>query len=152
MKRAIALIILFVLFFTTLLVLPTSVYAANPRHVVLLRETQECAMCDLSNAYLIAANLEGNFMLGSNLSRANFKAANLRGASLSRANLSGADLSMTNLTLAKLALANLTNANLDHADLSKADLLSANLTGVNLDTAKLCQTIMPDGIASNRDC
>lgn len=73
---------------------------------------------------------------------------------LRRADLRGADLSRASLVFAVLV-----DARLDGADLTGADLEQANLAGASgvtqaqIDAAGfLCQTILPDGRLSERDC
>ena len=115
---------------------------------------------NLQGAELNSANLQGAFLNSANLTGAVLEFANLQGAELISANLTGAVLSFANLTGADLSFANLTGADLDSANLTGAVLYSANLQGaVNLTQdqlalAKLCRTILPEGITldPNRDC
>jgi uncharacterized protein YjbI with pentapeptide repeats len=101
--------------------------AENPAHVNRLITTRQCPYCDLY--------------------RANLSLANLRGA-----NLLGADMYRVDLKLTDLRDANLAAANLYEADLRGADLTGAILDGADLGNAKLCGTIMPDGIKSQQGC
>ncbi len=76
---------------------------------------------NLTDAFLLRANLPG-----ADLQHADLMDANLTGADLTRANLSGAILTGAELTDAKLVLANLTNADLRGADnLTRGQLNSA---------------------------
>lgn len=101
--------------------------AENIEHVRQLLATKQCPKCELSNAGLVLANLEGANLSGANLNRAN----------LSRAQLAGADLKEANLTSASLFGANLAGADLRGANLAGADLREANLAGVKLEGANL---------------
>ncbi|MBN8564244.1 MAG: pentapeptide repeat-containing protein [Leptolyngbya sp. UWPOB_LEPTO1] len=81
---------------------------------------------------------------------------------LERTNLEGANLSGTDFRAANLRRVNLSRTDLSKADLSKADLRDTNLSFANLkdaimfepilDGTLLCNTIMPDGTKSDRDC
>jgi uncharacterized protein YjbI with pentapeptide repeats len=102
---------------------------------------------DLSMADLSEANLFGAKLIGAKLSKSKFIGANLIGADLSKADLSEANLSRAQLIASKLIGADLSNANLYEAEtLSKVQLKLV------LDQAKLCNTTLPDGEVSNRDC
>jgi uncharacterized protein YjbI with pentapeptide repeats len=117
-----------------------------------LLKTGECARCDLMDANLEEANLEGVELARADLTRANLKSANLVqsdlegtnletadlvGANLGRANLQGANLNNSYLEGADLIRANLANANLEGADLMRADLVRATLEGADLLRASL---------------
>lgn len=58
----------------------------------------------------------------------------------------------TNLTGADPTEANLYKVKLDQAGLSQADLSIAKLEGVVLDSARLCETVFPDGSIANDGC
>jgi len=137
---------------------------------------------NLEGIQLPSANLSGANLREANLLRANLREANLKEAKLSEAKLTGADLKRANLRQAilrgaKLEDASLQAANLYQANLEKANLWGANLEGANLEGAKLldanlekanlrgatlkeaqwkdarlCQTTLPDGTISDRDC
>ena len=134
-----------------------------------LQETRGCFGCDLSRVNFSGANLEGVDLRSINLQGANLKNANLRGANLEwadlhNANLEGADLSGANLRETSLVDANLQGANLEASKLETADLRNANLIRANLvkaltpddiqasNSVTLCQTRLPNGIISGRDC
>ncbi len=117
-----------------------------------LLKTAHCSRCELVDANLEEANLEGADLGMANLVRANLKGANLvradlegatlKGAdlvhaNLGRADLEGADLENAYLERADLVRANLSNANLEGADLVRADLVRANLEGADLIRASL---------------
>jgi uncharacterized protein YjbI with pentapeptide repeats len=112
----------------TSLCLTLPVKAENPEHLKQLRETKQCAKCDLSGADLSGADLSFAVLTGANLSGANLKGANLSNADLSRANLNKADLSYANLNKAYL-----TNANLHQSKFIGASL--NNTTGLPVITA-----------------
>ena len=90
--------------------------AANPDHVQQLKETRQCASCDLTEAALSGVQLEGANLAGANLSNADLYGANLRGANLAGAVLNGANLKL--------------------ADLSGA--VDADLTGADTDSRTVC--------------
>lgn len=115
---------------------------------------------NLEGANLWDANLEGANLEDANLEGANLWDANLEGAGLKDANLKGANLGKANLEGAYLGFVNLEGTNLWGANLEGAGLFRANLKGVisltegQLTQAKLCLTILPEGITLNpdRDC
>ena len=78
----------------------------------------------------VRPNLTDAYLVGANLNRADLTTANLTAAKLNRANLSGADLRYAILTGADL-----TDANLTAANLTGAKLTGAKLTGANLERA-----------------
>ena len=119
-----------------------NIQGANLR-MALLRGT-DFSFASFNNANLRFAILQGSDLKYADLKYANLSNAKLNGANLSRANLSGA---------------NLRDADLNEADLSRANLRDANLTNKSKNLSKkqkeqaiLCNTIMPDGTVSNRDC
>ncbi len=105
------------------------------------------ASLDLSNTYLLRANLQGVKLIGVNLQNVNLQGANLRRASLQRVkligarligvDLRGANLENANLRRAYLERARLEEANLWKAKLIRANLLGAYLQGTNLESANL---------------
>lgn len=103
--------------------------AENISHTNQLLSTNQCPLCDLSNAGLVMANLRNANLSGADLSRANLSRADLSGANLSGADLSGASLNGTNLMAA-----NLSGANLSGVDLREANLNNANLVDAIVDT------------------
>ncbi|MGB3491182.1 MAG: pentapeptide repeat-containing protein [Elainellaceae cyanobacterium] len=112
---------------------------------------------DLSGADFTVANL-----FQANLDRANLSGANFSGVDLSSATLRDADLSGANLTNAVFVGSDLAGANLENVywtgadfkdtDLSKVNLTGVQFRGVDLTGVVLCQTTMPSGDISNRDC
>ena len=96
--------------------------AFDPVHLKRLKETNECASCDLSDADLF----------NDELTNANLIGANLTGTNLSSANLSDTDL---------------TYANLSGTDLSFVDLIFARIKGT-----VFCDTTMPDGSVKKYSC
>ena len=136
------------------------------------RRGENLERAELFSASMINANLfEGSFA-GANLFAGTFtsanafasglQAANLYAAKFDQANLYESDLREANLFKtdlrdANLYRADLTGANLFGADLAGANLFGANLEGANVvkanvDEALLCNTTMPDGSISDRDC
>lgn len=117
--------------------------------------------CDLSNAVVTGANLQGASFNQSKLNKANLQGANLHKADFGRAalvaaNLRDANLSKTycsyaNFQGADLRGANFTNAYLSNANLRGANLCGANLTGAQITNDQLAQartnllTILPSG-------
>lgn len=73
-------------------------------------------------------------------------------ANLSDANLTQAMMKWTNLTGADATEANLCMVKLDRAGLSLADRSIARLEGVVLDSARLRETVLPDGSIANDGC
>ncbi|RME19735.1 MAG: pentapeptide repeat-containing protein [Deltaproteobacteria bacterium] len=104
---------------------------ANPEHIAILkqgvtawnqwREDNPDVRPDLSEAYLMGADMKG---------------FNLAGASLYYARLDGADLAGADLTEADLRRASLVKANLKDAIALRARLNYADLSGAKLDYAR----------------
>lgn len=121
---------------------------------------------DLSEAYLIKANLSGanlsntrfhndimpmGVLTGTQLIHANLSRANLNGADLTHVNLIGANLSEANLNNAHLpkefiSEAILTGAFLKNVDLSGVDLSKKDLSGGDFSGANLKQTNLTDTV------
>jgi len=93
---------------------------------------------------LSETNLTDAWLMEANLSGVNLKGANLTDAWLMEANLTGADLTGANLTGANLYDANLTRANLTGANLKGAGLGRANLENAILDGAILTEIYIWD--------
>ena len=107
--------------------LATQVLAFEQEDLDSLLKTRQCYFCKLQGA-----NLEGRYLDNANLSLARLNGAKLRNATLRNANLENADLS---------------DANLEGAVLRGAILDFANLKG-----AIFCNTILPSGDPSMKDC
>jgi uncharacterized protein YjbI with pentapeptide repeats len=138
--------------------------AANPQHVKRLLKTNQCPLCDLSNAdlsdtnlfgvSLVGANLEGANLSGSNLGAANLSDANLTSANLQGTYLMEATLDRTNLNQSNLIQAYLRNAKITHSQFEQAVLLKANLSEAtifdtnfhkaDLSDANLSQTVFSE--------
>lgn len=98
--------------------------------------------CNLENAILPGANLDGARFEGANLrhaelldsvlTNAQFPGADLSNANLGRANLSEASISNANLSNTNLQFANFSNASLSNSNLSNAFLTEANFDGARL--------------------
>ena len=71
---------------------------------------------------------------------------------LSAAKLPDIDLSYADLRGANLAQANLRNADLRETDLRDANLRDANLSYAILRGAIFCNTVLPNGEISDKDC
>lgn len=143
----------------------TTFYGADLRWANLRAADMEATVLDgallykasLNGARLVAASLRCTY-----LHSATLRAADLRGADLQNASLISADLRIVDLRHASLINTNLQAANLDDADLRDANLRGTNLRSATLVGAKvydhqlkeafLCETTMPDGIVTNRDC
>jgi uncharacterized protein YjbI with pentapeptide repeats len=104
--------------------------------------TVDLGKADLSKAYLVKTNFHG-----ANLSNANLTCAYMNGARLSGVRLKGA-----NFSGAELELVDFTGAIFEDVDFSEAYLLHAMVTQEQLINTRLCKTVMPDAIISNRDC
>lgn len=109
-------------------------------------------LTDCSGAMLQGALIPGADLHGANLSGANLQASDLRRTDLTGANLSDADLSDTDLSHAKVLGADLTGAKLKHANLEGTDFTGATLRISQLNTARLCDTTMPDGTVVMTGC
>jgi uncharacterized protein YjbI with pentapeptide repeats len=143
-----------------------NLYRANLQQSALqLAQLQQAFLpeANLQAANLYSANLQQAELQRANLQQAGLQSANLQGASLQGANLQGAFLPEANLREANLRQAdlrgaflpeaNFLNANLHQANLSHANLHNAiGLTESQLQQATLCQTVLPDGSISDRDC
>ena len=68
----------------------SSASAFDPADLKKLRETNECASCDLSKADLFNDELTNANLIGANLTNTNLNGANLTGANLNGANLTDA--------------------------------------------------------------
>ena len=120
---------------------------ANPEHAAILqlgaeiwrdwRQKNAHIQPDLSGVNLSEAFLMGADLTNADLSEADLSKADLSGANLQDANLSGADLSVADLTGADLRGAQLGEARLIWADLSRADLEGADLTAAQCIGAQL---------------
>ena len=88
-------------------------------------------------AYLTYLNLTQAYLINANLSNANLEYATLTNASLTGANLSNANLSYGTLTGANLTGANLSNAFLYSATLTNANFTNATVTGGSFGTTSL---------------
>ena len=104
------------------LFLSANIYSYYPEDLEKLRDSKNCSKCDLSGANFYEADLR----------EVNLNGAILHHANLRRSNLSGADLSS--------------------AMLFRADLFGADLSNANLEDAKFCNTILPLGSISVKDC
>lgn len=100
--------------------------------------------CDLAQAGLVGASLQG----------AKLDRANLKGAHLLAADLEGGNLDRTCLAGASLRNANLRNANVARASFASADLCGADLRGSNVIQAQVadadvcCGTLLGDGTSA----
>ena len=111
--------------------------AATVGFNVSMRRPFNLFRANLSDQWLVSADLKGGVLRFANLAHASLARADLTAANLTGANLTGADLNGTNLTSAELFFANLTGAELGRANFSGANLNGANLTGAHLEFAKL---------------
>jgi uncharacterized protein YjbI with pentapeptide repeats len=111
---------------------------------------------NLSKAFLSEADLSGSNLSGSNLSEAYMNKTDLRGANLRNANLTKASLIQANLGSqdTDLTNANLTNANLAQATPPslKSQYARPELAEQDFPNTHLCNTTMPNGYISTRDC
>jgi uncharacterized protein YjbI with pentapeptide repeats len=114
---------------------------------------------DLSNARLDRINLRGANASDAVLTDARLMRADLRGADLSNAYLDGADLTRAHLRGASLFGAYLSRTKLVAANLTDVDLRSVQFDAANrraqlreINRARLCNTTLPNGTVSNRDC
>ncbi|WAL58161.1 pentapeptide repeat-containing protein [Thermocoleostomius sinensis] len=143
-----------------------NLYRANLREAALQAAQLQQAFlpeANLQQANLYRANLQQAELQRANLQQAGLQDVNLQDANLQGANLHGAFLPDVNLQDANLQGANLHGAFLHGAFLHGATFHAANLHHANLHKAigltdqqlqqmKLCQTVLPDGTISDRDC
>ncbi len=116
-------------------VVPAQAQSSEPLRQ--LFSTKACVGCNLEQAGLVFADLEG----------VNLQNANLRSSNLGRANLSAANLQGANLQGAVLYGANLQNTDLRGADLRSADLRGAYLGNARLEGAQLTHANLRGAIA-----
>lgn len=146
-----------------------AVQAADPAHVAKYKSganrCQDHGPCDLSGADLSGIKRQFMNLEGANAKGANFSGSRLSNMNISKADFSGANLSSTTWTAGALLQSNLTGANLQglvgkhNFEFNRNNLTNANLTGAKIELLentevpnKLCNTTMPDGTVSNRDC
>ena len=86
----------------TLGICPSATAMQDSRRVTQLRETRDCAGCNLRQA-----SLQGSYLQQANLNNANLQSANLHRANLQQADLRDADLRNADLRQANLRGANL---------------------------------------------
>jgi uncharacterized protein YjbI with pentapeptide repeats len=106
------------------------VTAADTAKLEILRTTNACKYCDLTDANLSGTDLRG----------ADFQNANLAGANLSKADLSQRPMEKRTLST-NFESANLKKTNLSEAKLNGANFLNAFLRDTNLEGAVLLQPI-----------
>ncbi len=118
---------------------------------------------ELADATLKGANLEKIDLSGSDLRRVNLEGANLTKASLWESNIENAKLVGSDLTGANLFTANLKGSSLIGTNFKNASLKFTNLEDTDLRETKnlvkeqlagafFCNTRLPDGEKSDRDC
>ena len=115
----------------------SSASALDPADLQKLKDTGNCAKCDLRDA-----DLNGAYLRSADFSDADLGEADLRGAYLEQADFKGADLKDADLRGANLNGANLNGANLNGAALKYAAMIGAIL----------CNTTMPDGSVIYSGC
>ena len=99
---------------------------------------------DLQGIWLYGPDISDALLIDANLSHAMLDSADLSGATLTGANLSKSFLSSASLSNAKLAHANLSDAYLADADMSNAFLMSADLSKADCSNANLSRASLPD--------
>ncbi len=104
--------------------------------IQILRETNICVSCELSNEDLS----------GENLSEADISSSTMNSTNFSNANLTVANLSNSSLISANFNEANLSDANLRNTDLSKAIFIKANLMGADFTGAYIKDAVFKDTI------
>lgn len=111
------------------------VYKVNLSECYLVNANLE--VVNLQNANLLEAELQGAKLNSANLSGADLMYASLRGAQLRNAIIKQSDLSETSLADAILEAANFQGSSLRCADLQRANLEGTNLEGCDLRNATL---------------
>lgn len=148
----------------------TSVLAQNADNVATMKSGAACGAdswgdgkCDVSGADLSGVEFIGSYAhltaIGTNFSNSSFSNSVIDNANLTNANFS--DISMFGGSISK---ANLTGANFTNASLSEVEFGSNNLKNANFEGANIqyldnflayntfCNTTVPDGSVSDRDC
>ncbi len=87
---------------------------------------------DLTQAYLIDANLRGAGLNTTNLTNADLSRANISNADLNNSTLNNANFNDANLTNAKFQNSTLTDADFSGATVAKADFFGTGLTSAQL--------------------
>jgi uncharacterized protein YjbI with pentapeptide repeats len=100
----------------------------------------EAAGTNFTDAYISTGTFDD-----ANFTKANFTDARIAANSFHRANLTGAQLIRTTITNTSLESVNLTNADMTGAIIPEWE-------GTFKQWATLCNTTLPDGSISNRDC
>jgi len=125
--------------------------SASPSVVVIgectIEPLTQCPGASLDGALVPGADLHGANLAGASLQASDLRRTDLTGANLAEANLSEADMSY-----AKVLGADLTKARLKHANLEGTDFTGATLKISQLNTARLCDTKMPDGTVVTTGC
>jgi uncharacterized protein YjbI with pentapeptide repeats len=117
-------------------------------HLFILKKA-DFGNANLSQAFLSQADLRGSNLSGSNLSQASMINTNLREANLTKSDLKRANLGGANLTNANLTNADLTNATPPSL---KSQYARPELAEQDFPNTYLCNTTMPNGYISKRDC
>ncbi|PLW76893.1 pentapeptide repeat-containing protein [Cohaesibacter celericrescens] len=155
---------------TACMVLAAPVSAQNAGDIPKVTNTGKCesqdngsGKCDVSGANYSGDKITGWYRHMRAVG-ADFTYAKIGPGAFDDANLSNADFSDAKITGMSVHSANLTGANLSGSSLRDAALDSVNLTNANLNGARvdnwdtyfplvtLCNTTLPDGSKSNRDC
>jgi serine/threonine protein kinase len=114
------------------------------------------------NAKFLHTNLTGAQLANAKMKSANLSHADLTGVNLNAAELANAIIQFANFQDAQLIQANFDSADLQGTDFSKAQLKESSFWKANLKDAViqpeqlktiiLCETILPNGEMSDRDC
>ncbi len=111
---------------------------------------QDLRSARMQRAILNDANLSDAILTRADLRKARLRGADLSNSYLDGANLSGADLREATVFGAYLKYAKLDNTRLEGVDLSQTQGIR-NSDVLNQRT-RLCNTTLPDGRVSNRNC
>lgn len=117
---------------------------------ITLEHLQRLHPLDLKNLYVDC--VEGQRSRCRDLSRHNLNHADLKNAVLLSVDLSGSAFVEADLTNAQLIDSNLTGATVRGAVLARSVLTGATGVDFSTSTAVLCETVLPDGTMSRRDC
>ena len=90
-------------------------------------------------------------MIGADLRYVNFSEGNLSGTNFLSANPTEAVMLVADLRGVRLTGANMKEVNMRHANLERTILRRAALDFADLKEAKLCNTIIPNGVTAIKD-
>ncbi|WP_416885672.1 pentapeptide repeat-containing protein [Marinospirillum sp.] len=149
-------------FASLLLLLPSISFANEPLRIgsCVLQPSTQCAGLatelkykDLKNLDLRASNFSHTSFHGSSLDGSDLRGAHLVSAEFDMSSLEGVDLREADLSDALMSLSRIHHADLRGAILFNVDLRYAQgVDSARLEGAQFCNTRLPSGELSHRDC